>query len=91
MDSIFNWQWICSGGIPLQYNSDSAIFNFTQSGIFNMSLITETNQQYYEGAQGFIGTGRTKSFTATFNTDLVWFTALSTDVNYALNNFKLYK
>ena len=55
-----------------------------------MSLITETNQQYYEGAQGFIGTGRTKSFTATFNTDLVWFTALSTDVNYALNNFKLY-
>ncbi len=43
MDSIFNWQWICSGGIPLQYNSDSAIFNFTQSGIFNMSLITESN------------------------------------------------
>jgi len=43
IDSIFNWQWECSGGIPLQVHSDSAIFNFTQSGIYNMSLITESN------------------------------------------------
>mgnify|MGYP003634611910 FL=1 len=61
--------------------------------------ITETNQQYYQGAQGFRGAfladGITlqSSFVTTFDTSLVF-----TDVNswnpaspnYALNNFKIY-
>ena len=61
----------------------------------NGGLITETNRQYYEGAQGFqvdnvLGQS---SFTTTFNTNLVsgginaWDPS---DVNYPLNNFKLY-
>ena len=39
-----------------------------------MSLITETNEQYYAGAQGFTsatGVGG-ESFTATFDTNLVF-------------------
>jgi len=55
-----------------------------------MSLLTENNRQYYEGAQGFRGDGSNKSFTTTFNTDLVFGAASSTNVNYALNNFKIY-
>lgn len=55
-----------------------------------MSLITENNRQYYEGAQGFKGNGYTATFTTTFNTDLKWGAASNTTVNYALNNFKLY-
>jgi hypothetical protein len=55
-----------------------------------MSLITETNRQYYEGAQGFKGNGSTSSFTTTFNTNLVWYSADPNDINYAKNNFKLY-
>ncbi len=55
-----------------------------------MSLLTENNRQYYEGAQGFQGNGSNKSFTTTFNTDLVFGAASSTNVNYALNNFKIY-
>lgn len=35
-----------------------------------MSLINETNAQYYSGQQAFIGDGTTQSFTCTFNTDL---------------------
>ena len=59
-----------------------------------MSKITETNQQYYQGAQGFRSDG-TASFTCdtTFNTDLVFggITAWNpTDENYAKNNFKIY-
>jgi hypothetical protein len=61
----------------------------------NGGLITETNRQYYEGAQGFqvnnvLGQS---SFTTTFNTNLIsgginaWDPL---DVNYPLNNFKLY-
>ena len=55
----------------------------------NNGLITETNRQYYEGAQGFIVSGAS-IFTTTFNTDLVFgdWDPLATD--YALNNFKLY-
>jgi hypothetical protein len=36
-----------------------------------MSLITETNQQYYQGAQGFRGDNATLAFKTTFDTDLV--------------------
>jgi hypothetical protein len=55
-----------------------------------MSLLTENNRQYYEGAQGFRGDGSAVSFITTFDTDLVFGAASNTDVNYALNNFKLY-
>jgi len=55
-----------------------------------MSLIQENNRQYYEGAQGFKGDGATTSFTTTFNTDLVWYSADPSVTSYANNNFKLY-
>jgi len=58
-----------------------------------MALITETNQQYYQGAQGFRGNGTTGPFTTTFDTSLVFTDVDSwnpTNVNYALNNFKIY-
>jgi hypothetical protein len=58
----------------------------------NGGLITETNQQYYEGAQGFQqdSGGTLTSFTTTFNTDLVFGSYDPTNDNYILNNFKLY-
>jgi len=55
-----------------------------------MGLIKETNQQYYEGAQGFIADGTSVSFTTSFNTNLVLGSFDPLDVNYSLNNFKLY-
>jgi hypothetical protein len=57
-----------------------------------MSLVTETNQQYYQGAQVFLipTTGTEQEFTTTFDTDLVFGYFDNTNVNYALNNFKLY-
>jgi hypothetical protein len=55
-----------------------------------MGLITETNQQYYEGAQGFVGDNAKASFLTTFNTDLIFGSFDPAAVNYALNNFKLY-
>ena len=55
-----------------------------------MSLITENNRQYYEGAQGFRGDGSTTDFTTTFNTNLEWFAASSSNIDYARNNFKIY-
>jgi len=55
----------------------------------NGGLITETNRQYYEGAQSFLLTG-SDNYTTTFNTDLV-FGSYNPDVaEYSLNNFKLY-
>ncbi len=60
----------------------------------NGGLITENNRQYYEGAQGFTGkasgdlTGQ--SFTTTFDTNLVFYSTVTTDPQYALNNFKVY-
>lgn len=58
------------------------------------SLITETNQQYYQGAQGFRGASQApfngQTFTTTFNTDLVFGSYDPNDINYALNNFKIY-
>jgi hypothetical protein len=55
-----------------------------------MSLITETNQQYYQGAQGFRGNNVSKSFPTTFNTDLILGHFDPENINYSLNNFKLY-
>ena len=55
-----------------------------------MALLKENNRQYYEGAQGFQGDGTTVSFTTTFDTDLIWFAASSTQDSYTKNNFKLY-
>ena len=58
-----------------------------------MSLITETNQQYYQGAQGFRGdSGGTAGqvFITTFNTDLVLGNYDPNEIDYALNNFKIY-
>jgi hypothetical protein len=64
----------------------------------NNGLITETNRQYYEGAQGFTIVFKLKSglpswtteFTTTFNTDLVFGSYNPNEIDYALNNFKLY-
>lgn len=53
----------------------------------NNGLITETNRQYYEGAQGFYALD---SITTNFNTDLVFYTYDPNEENYPLNNFKLY-
>jgi len=55
-----------------------------------MSLITETNQQYYQGAQGFRSDNTTLAFKTTFDTDLVLGSFDPNNINYALNNFKLY-
>ena len=55
-----------------------------------MSLITETNQQQYQGAQGFRGDNAKLAFKTTFDTDLVLGSFDPNNVNYALNNFKLY-
>ena len=55
----------------------------------NGGLITETNEQYYAGAQRFISDG-TGVITTTFNTDLILGSFDPTFLNYPLNNFKLY-
>ena len=55
-----------------------------------MSLITENNRQYYEGAQGFRSDGTTSQFTTTLNTDLVFGAPTPSSVDYVLNNFKIY-
>jgi hypothetical protein len=57
-----------------------------------MSLITETNQQYYQGAQPFLipTTGSDQKFITSFDTNLVFGSFDPTEVNYALNNFKVY-
>ncbi len=57
-----------------------------------MGLITETNQQYYQGAQGFLSaTGAiNEKFTTTFDTNLIFGDWNPANANYALNNFKLY-
>ncbi len=56
----------------------------------NNGLITETNRQYYEGAQGFLANGTQTTFTTTFDTNLVFGSYNPNETNYALNNFKLY-
>lgn len=61
----------------------------------NGGLITETNRQYYEGAQGFlieytVPSTYTSVFTTTFNTNLIFGSWDINNPDYALNNFKLY-
>jgi len=53
-------------------------------------LIQETNAQYYAGTQTFIADGTNNTYTTTFNTDLIFGNYDPTQVDYALNNFKLY-
>ena len=54
-------------------------------------LVTETNQQYYQGAQVFISDGSaSQTFKTTFNTNLVFGSFNPAVVDYTLNNFKLY-
>ena len=55
-----------------------------------MSLITETNQQYYQGAQGFRGDNATVAFKTTFDTSLILGSFDPNNIYFALNNFKLY-
>jgi len=56
-----------------------------------MGLITESNQQYYAGSQRFLSAaGLGQSFTTTFDTELVLGSSDPLQINYALNNFKLY-
>ena len=58
----------------------------------NGGLITETNSQYYAGAQGFVVTAVAgqNDFTFTFNTNLILGNSDPAQTDYALNNFKLY-
>tara|TARA_R100000664_G_scaffold32744_2_gene48182 strand:- start:497 stop:1771 length:1275 start_codon:yes stop_codon:yes gene_type:complete len=59
----------------------------------NNGLITETAQQYYAGSQQFRGdAGNTagQKFTTTFDTDLYLGSYDPTNVDYSLNNFKIY-
>lgn len=59
----------------------------------NGGLITETNRQYYAGAQGFYDTTNTasgKSWTFNFNTNLVFYSYDPSNSDYVRNNFKLY-
>jgi len=58
-----------------------------------MGLITETNEQYYAGSQKFIvpGDAPNQQFTTTFNTELVFGSSNPSTIEYAINNFKLYK
>ena len=58
-----------------------------------MGLITETNEQYYAGSQKFTVPvdSPNQQFTTTFDTNLVFGSYDPIQVNYALNNFKIYK
>ena len=58
----------------------------------NGGLITETNRQYYAGAQQFYidSAGGGKTFTSTFNIDLTFGSSDSLNNNYLLNNFKIF-
>jgi len=61
----------------------------------NGGLITETNAQYYAGAQQFLvpATAADQTFTSTFDTNLVVGTGVYSDPStngYNLNNFKVY-
>jgi hypothetical protein len=58
-----------------------------------MSLITETNRQYYEGAKSVVVTNSpsTNFLFDGFNTPLIWYTSDIDDNNYELNNFKFYR
>ncbi len=55
-------------------------------------LITETNRQYYAGAQQFYisSAGASQTFTSTFNSDLIYGSSDNANAQYGLNNFKIY-
>jgi len=58
-----------------------------------MSLITENNEQYYQGVQAFRGDNAgspNQEFPTTFNTNLVLGNYDPNNIDYALNNFKIY-
>jgi len=60
--------------------------------LLNNGIITESNRQYYEGAQSITLTGTTYGLVFEgFDTPFVLYTMDVNDDNYALNNFKLYK
>ncbi len=58
----------------------------------NGGLITETNRQYYAGAQQFyidtVGAGKT--FASTFDTDLIFGSSDDASSQYGLNNFNVF-
>lgn len=56
----------------------------------NGGLITETNRQYYAGAQSFIADGTQLSYTTTFDTKLIFGGYDPSSTGYAQNNFKVY-
>ena len=58
----------------------------------NGGLITETNRQYYAGAQQFyIDTaGAGKTFASTFDTDLIFGSSDDASSQYGLNNFNVF-
>ena len=58
----------------------------------NGGLITETNRQYYAGAQQFTvpATAVNQTFTSTFNTNLVFGGSDPASNGYNLNNFKIF-
>ena len=56
-----------------------------------MSQITETNAQYYQGAQGFREDGVFNGeYPTTFDVNLQFYSSDSSDESYAKNNFKVY-
>ena len=59
----------------------------------NGGLITETNRQYYAGAQQqyFAAGGTGITMTSTFDTDLIYGSSDPTNGQYGLNNFLLYQ
>jgi|TARA_R110000796_G_scaffold9868_3_gene33358 hypothetical protein len=58
----------------------------------NGGLITETNRQYYAGAQQFyISTaGGGQTFTSTFDADLIWGSSDPLNNDFLLNNFDIF-
>jgi hypothetical protein len=58
----------------------------------NGGLITESNRQYYAGAQGFFveDIAGQSVFTFTFDTEMILGSWDQDEAGYALNNFKLY-
>ena len=55
----------------------------------NGGLITETNSQYYAGAQVIIATNNQTVFTATFNTEIIFGASDPANSLYNNNNFRL--
>tara|TARA_R100000231_G_scaffold181_3_gene324 strand:+ start:1745 stop:2980 length:1236 start_codon:yes stop_codon:yes gene_type:complete len=56
-----------------------------------MAQLTETNAQYYQGAQGFREDGVFNGeYPTTFGIDLQFYSSDPADENYARNNFKVY-